>query len=280
MKKWILRAAGTFLAILALGLAFLLFRGGPFIRDRVNRHGQDFLGVPVSLEDAEFRPVRGIVRLIGLRIGNPEGFKTDSLMEVGKIEVFFDPSSLFTDTIVLRKILIEDPRITYERGLRQSNFDALMEGLPGSKADAAPAAEAKPEAEAASPETEAAEPGKKVVLDELTVTGGHVRVSLTAMQGIAAPIALAPVTLRGIGRDGDAPVLGTGQGIRLILGTIFKSVFAVVGGIGEGAVEGVGAAGSATVKGVKQAGRATAETARKLGAKLGLGESDGDPDSR
>lgn len=277
MKKWILRGVGTVLAILVLALAFLLFLGGPFIRDTVNRFGPGILGVPVTLKDAEFRPVRGKVKLSGLRIGNPQGFKTDSLMEVGTIEVSLRPLSLLTDTLEIRKILIEDPQITYERGLKKSNFEALLDQL-ASKGEAAEApAEAKPEAK---PEAGAAKPAKKVVIDELTVSGGRVNVSVTAMQGISAPIALATVTMRDIGREGESVSLGSGQVARLVLETIFKSVLAVVGGIGGAAVDGVGAAGSATVDGVKQAGQATANTFRKLGGKLGIGESPQEPDPR
>jgi hypothetical protein len=253
---------GAVLALVVIALAFLFFWGGPFIRDSVNKFGPRILGVPVTLKDAEFRPVRGIIRLSGLKIGNPKGFKTDSLMEMGTIEVSLRPLSLFTDTIEIRKILIEDPKITYERGLKKSNFEVLLDPLSSPDNTVQPSAGAKPEAPAK-------KPGKKVVIDELTVSGGRVNVSLTAMQGASAPIALATLTMRDVGREGEAMRLGTGQMTQWVLGTIFKSVLAAVGGIGGSAVEGV-----------KGAEKATVETVRKLGGKLGIGGSPQEPEKR
>jgi hypothetical protein len=94
-------------------------------------------------------------------------------------------------------------------------------------------------------------------------------VSLTAMQGASAPIALATLTMRDVGREGEAMRLGTGQMTQWVLGTIFKSVLAAVGGIGGSAVEGV-----------KGAEKATVETVRKLGGKLGIGGSPQEPEKR
>ena len=124
--------------------------------------------VTTTLKGASVSLLSGRVRLSGLHIGNPQGFKTESLFDVHTIEVKLKLSSLLSDTIVIEKILVEAPEITFERGIRQSNFGALIEGLSRKSGGAEkPAPEAKP--------SDASKPGKKVVIDELTVSDGKVK---------------------------------------------------------------------------------------------------------
>jgi len=55
-------------------------------------------------------------------VGNPEGFKTESVFQLNQIRVILDPKSLLTNRIHIREILIDAPEITYEVGLSGSNI--------------------------------------------------------------------------------------------------------------------------------------------------------------
>lgn len=266
MKKLVRRVVWVAVAVVVAAAIGISVFGGVIVRSAVNGAGTKMLGVPVTLKDASVSLLRGHVRLTGLHIGNPQGFKTDSLFDVGTIEVKLKPSSLLSDTIVIEKILVDAPEITFERGLRQSNFGALIEGLSGKggaveKPAAGPAPEAKP--------ADASKPGKKVVIDELTVSGGKVKLSLTAAMGFSAPVALSTISMKDIGRDSGTKGMGATDVVGLILGTVFKSVLAAVGGVGAGAVDGVSAVGGAAVGGMKDVGDAAAGAVRNLGGGVG-----------
>ncbi len=258
MKK-IVRTVLTVLvvAVLAAVIGVAIF-GGSIVRKAVNTSGPKLLGVPVTLKDAKFSLLQGHVRLTGLHIGNPEGFKTGSLFDVGTIEVKIDTASLLTDTIVIEKVLIEAPEITFERGLKQSNFGALIAKLGGKEGE-------KPEPQPDAKPAPDSKPGKKVVIDELTVSGGKVKLSVTAAMGFSAPVALSTISMKDIGRDSGTRGMGVADVVRLILGTVFKSVIEAVGGVGEVAVDGVKAVGGIAVDGVSAVGGAAVQGVSAVG---------------
>jgi hypothetical protein len=230
--KWVLVA---FLLVLVIVIAGLSLFGGRVIRKSVNTFGPAALGVPVTLREAQFSPLRGRLVLAGLHVANPKGFNTEALLDVEQIEVELDVRTLLSDPIVIRKILVRDPRITYEQGLRHSNLGALVEQLGGdAEQPSKPAANEKG--------------GKKVVIDELTVTGGKVKLSVTAAMGMSAPIALATVSLKHIGREGGTEGVGPVDVVRILLVTILKSVTQAIGGIGGLTVDGLKAMGGGAVK--------------------------------
>jgi hypothetical protein len=248
MKK-IIRRVIVALLIVAAGVVILfsLF-GGWAVKKSVNMLGPVVLGVPVQLQNARFAPLRGRLQLSGLHIGNPKGFKTASLVEVDRIDVEVDVASLFSDTIVIRKVLVNEPHITFEQGLKNNNVGALLDQLGGGET-----APAKPEVEA--------ESGKKVVIDELTLTGGKVKLSVTAAMGLSAPIALATVTMKNIGREGGTEGLGLTAVVRIILGTVLKSVVEAAGGVVGLAADGFKAIGGGAIK----VGEGTVDALKSLG---------------
>ena len=65
----------------------------------------------------------------GLHVGNPEGFKTAGLFDLGAVSVDVDNSTLLSDVIVIKEISIDGLALTYEQGLRGSNLGALIDQL-------------------------------------------------------------------------------------------------------------------------------------------------------
>ena len=115
MKRAFKVALILFLVVLvAIGLIINYF-GGKLIRQTVNVVGPTALGVPVSLDEAHFHLLRGHVKLKGLKVGNPEGFKTDGIFELGELSVDLNVRSLASGLIHIRKITVDAPKITYER---------------------------------------------------------------------------------------------------------------------------------------------------------------------
>lgn len=265
--KRVLKWAGIgIVGLLVLLLAGLMMFGGAMIKGAVNGFGPVVMGVPVTLQKAIFRPLTGKVRLIGLHVGNPEGFKTAALFEMGQVSIDMDPMSLFRETIVIHRIEVVAPQITYERGLLDSNFGVLQAQLEGA-----------PDPKEKSDDTKKKKGGRKIVIDELIVTDPSLNVSVKAAGGYFIPVKLGKVELKGIGRDhggvtfADAisiifsvitsnvenAVLGAGhligEGGKLIGEGVMTVGGAVIGGASS-VVEGVGGAvadgASSVVKGI------------------------------
>lgn len=133
------------------------------IQEGVERYGTQMVGAPVTLERVELSPLTGSGRLIGLRVANPPGFRTDDALWLGEIEVAFHPRSIFGSPLLIRRIEINDPRITIEVGLGGSNLDAIGRNVAAWRpppADDGPKSPAPGEAEGEAPVTAAAAGGE------------------------------------------------------------------------------------------------------------------------
>ncbi len=267
MKRAFKVALILFLVVLvAIGLIVNYF-GGQLIRQTVNVVGPTALGVPVSLDEAQFRLFRGNVNLKGLKVGNPKDFKTDDIFELGELAIDLDVRSLASGVIHIRKILVDAPKITYERGLTSSNLGALLAGLEKPAATNQP-----PEKDApVEPAPAESEGGLKTIIDEIIIRDAQLNVSLTVAQGFSAPIPLPTLTLRDIGKEtGGASIM---EVIKHVLGAILGAVGDVIKGsahllgsgvglvgdgamaVGEAAADGAAAVGGAAVDGVVAVGK-------------------------
>ena len=112
-------------------LAVLLGAAVLFL-DRVILHGFNtaapvVLGVEASLGEAQVKLLRGYVSLKELHIGNPEGFKTDGLFDLGEVMVDVDMNTIGADPIVIERVLVKGAKVTYEQGLLGNNIGALLD---------------------------------------------------------------------------------------------------------------------------------------------------------
>ena len=264
MKKLIRRVCWGVLGLVLALLLAIIFCGGPLIKHTINTVGPQALGVPVTLQSAHFAPFRGKLKLKGLHVGNPEGFKTDGIFDLGSLEVDLDTASLFKKVIVIREVRIEGPEITYERALKNSNIGQLLEQLgPATNAPAAQPTAPAPKDEG----------GKKVVIHKLTLSGARVHASVTALGGHALLLPLPPLSLVNIGGSGeDAKGVTFVAAIRDILVSVFSSVTSVVTGAGQLAVDGVKAVGGAAVDGVKAVGAGAGKALGGVKNLVGLGD--------
>jgi len=247
--KKVLIGIGIALVVLFVVAALFL---GPIIKGAVETIGPQVAGVEMTLEKAGVNLLTGNVRLKGLIIGNPEGFKTPSLMELGQFVVDLNMASLLTDTIVVKRIHIDGPEITYERGLKASNFSALQKNLASD--EKAPAEE--PEEKVAKKKKA---PAKKVVIEDFLFENGKVNVSITLAGGKQLTVPLATIHLEDIGKESEGASIT--EVINEVFGAITKSVGQAVASSADFAGDLAGDAGDA----LKGAGGAATDAAKNVG---------------
>jgi len=238
--KKVLIGIGVALVVLIVAVTLFL---GPIIKTSVETIGPQVAGVEMTLEKASVNLLTGNVKLKGLIIGNPEGFKTPSLMELGQFVVDLDMASLLTDTIVVKQIHIDGPQITYERGLKASNLSTLQKNL-------APAEDAS----ADEPEEKVAKakkaPAKKVVIEDFLFENGKVNVSITLAGGKQLTVPLATIHLEDIGKESDGASIT--EVVNEVFGAITKSVGQAVASSADfagDALKGTGALAGNALKG-------------------------------
>jgi len=260
MKKALKIILVIFLTILLV----LFFFGGPVIKNVINKTMPLTLGVPVSIGDVQLYPVRGIVKISDLAIGNPEGFKTENLFKMKELFFNFKVLSLFTDKIIIHEISVIGPEITYEATMSGSNVGAMQEQLGGDE-------EEKPEKEE-QPKPEDAKSGKKIIIEKFVMEEGRINLSMPGMMGTSMPIPLPPIEMKDIGKEDNKDGASRKEVREKILGTIFSSVANVASSsgklVGEGAKkigEGAALIGGATVEAVGDVGGAAVDAGKAVG---------------
>ncbi len=117
-KRKILKIAGyTAGGIVLLLVIVLIFLNG-IVKYSVQTAAPLLLGTDVTIEKVDLRPFKGSFELGGIRVGNPKvdgvKFSSPEVLSVKTITLKLVPSSLFSDKIIIRHLLVRDVNVYYE----------------------------------------------------------------------------------------------------------------------------------------------------------------------
>lgn len=230
--KWLRRIGIALLVVLVALALFINFYFGKTVKLALEKGGPIALGVPVKLADADFRFLRGSITLKGFVLGNPEGFDSPHAISVDEITVELEPTSVFKDTIVIKRIYVNAPDINYELGLGTSNIGTIGDKAAGDRKE-------EPK--------EAGKSKKKVIIEDFLIENGKVKVA-------GAPLPLPAIHLTNIGKD-EGGTSGP-EVVKKVFGAIVGAVTGVVTGAGKLVGDGVGAVGDAAAGAGKAVGEA------------------------
>jgi len=208
MKKWILIGAGAVVVIIIVVVVIGFSNLGPIIKKGVNTYGPEMTKTEVRLKDVNISIFSGQATLKGFYLGNPKGFKSPEAMSVGSIHVDVDEKSLLGDPVVIDRIEVMDPEITYEKVRGTDNFQTILNNVKGSTGAAEPSKKA--------PGKEGE--GKKLLIKDLIVKGGKVNLAVSMIGGKSISAPLPEIHLKDIGKEkgGASP------------GEVFGNVFAAI----------------------------------------------------
>ena len=222
MKKALKILAWILLGILALVLVLVLAIPlwlGPTVASVANKIAPEYTGTSFKLEKVGINPYSGKYRLGPLVLGNPEGYPVPVAFAVSNILVDVEMSSLFTDTIHIREITIENPYASYVSANGTNNFEWIA-------AHAQEKIGPKEEEE----EEEEEGPKKKVIIDVLTISGTHVKYS------VMPEMPIPTITIKDIGKEkGGASWEEAGK-------AIMENIMKAGSSLGEGITSALGGA--------------------------------------
>jgi hypothetical protein len=207
------------IVILVVGVLVLHSSLGAIITKAVNTTGPEIIQAEVNLDETVIDATSGKGSMHGLFIGNPEGFETESAFKMDKIEITLDTTSITSDTVVINKISIQAPEVTYELGGGGSNIDAIQRNVDAFVKKYAGASESNEEGDAK-------EGGTKMVIDHVYVKGGKVNISATFLGGKSMTVPLPDIHLKDIGKEekGATP----GEVIQSIISALNKAILKAV----------------------------------------------------
>lgn len=203
MKK-VLIGVVVLVAVVGAIALFLLTNLGAIIKSAVEKFGSEATGAPVTLSSADVSLTSGDGTLKGLVVGNPKGFATPSAFELGEISLKIDTNSVTTDTIVVREVVIQAPKVTYELGNSlSSNLDAIQRNVEAYSKQVG-----GDSGGASKPAAGGSEGGKKLVIEHLYVRGGRVTLATSVAGGKAASADIPEIHLKDIGKASGGATAG------------------------------------------------------------------------
>jgi uncharacterized protein involved in outer membrane biogenesis len=211
----LIRGLLVLLALVVLGvasaIAWLAMNLNDLVRTGVEDYGPEYTGSAVTLEAVDLSLFSGEGELRGLVVANPEGFEGADPFRLGRVRVAIDTSTLTSDVIVVREIIVEEAEINaILKSLRNSNLQTILDNVEA----AAPADEA--------PTADTGEP-LKVIIDRFAFTGGGA--SVTAAQAGSVRVEIPDVILTDIGRKSNGETIGEAlsQMIGPVVGAIIQA---------------------------------------------------------
>ena len=192
MRRLLLASGGLGVLAVAGGLV-LSATFGPAVKAAVEAVGPQVAGVPTTLASFSVSPLAGRMRLRGLVVGNPPGFKTRSALELGDVRVHVRLRSLLTDTVVVESVLVRGASATYEIGPGGSNVGYIQrkaEAFAGGGPSGAKGSKG----------------GKKVLIKDFRFEDGKARLSAGLLGGKALEADIPDIHLTDVGgRKGASP---------------------------------------------------------------------------
>jgi len=191
MKKIIIRLFLIVVVLLIAALVAVFFSLNSIVKKGVETLGPQMTKVEVRLGSADISPLSGSGQLKKLFVGNPEGCKTPSAIEIGSVKVAVKIGSVLSDTIVVDEINIQAPEITLEGTLSGNNLSKILDNLNSASGTEKPKTE-----------TPAKKSEKKFIVKDIQINGGKINVSLNmaVLGGKSLTVPLPPVHLQDIGK--------------------------------------------------------------------------------
>lgn len=216
----ILIALGCVVVVLAAAVYFLLSNLDRIVAAAIGKYGSNATGTSVKVSSVRIELGEGAGSISNLSVGNPGGFSTPDAVSLGDIRIAVDTGSLAGSPVIIDRIMVSSPRITYEineTGVAnineiKKNIEAYRKKGSSGKGDSA----------------EKDEGEMKLLIRRLVIEGGEVNV-LVALTGKSLQAKLPRIALSNVGgKGGGTP----GEIAAQILGPLMKQASAAATGTG------------------------------------------------
>lgn len=186
MKKILARICIAIAAIIIIAILAIHFFLDGAVRRGVETVGSKMTKVDVTLSGVHLSFLSGSGKIVGLVVGNPEGYKTPHAISIGKAALELKPGSLLADKLVINSINIDSPEITFEGGLGHDNLKQIQNNLNETTGSNGPGGS---NTVAGATPKEEKKANKKLEVDDFQITNAKldVRISGVGQKTLALP---------------------------------------------------------------------------------------------
>jgi uncharacterized protein involved in outer membrane biogenesis len=176
MKKWIFIGLGAIIVLVIVVVVVGISKLGPLVKMAVNTYGPKITDTELRVDDVGISIFSAEAKLKKFFLGNPSGFKSPSAMKVGSIYVDVDEGSITKDTIIINKVEVVGPEITYEKRGKSDNFRSILNNVQKNV----------PKGETAKKEPAQEGPGKQIIINDFILKDGKVNLAVAMPGGVLA----------------------------------------------------------------------------------------------
>lgn len=203
--------------VIAASLFFLIANIDAIVEAAIEKYGSNVAGTDVRLSKVEIKLKKGEGSISGLSIGNPSGFSTPAAFSMDNITVAIDTGSITKDPVVINRVSISAPRITYEvNESGKANINVIKNNLQAHQKQS-PAEKGKAGGE------------KNLLIRNLVIEGGEVDVRIAALPGEPLSAKVPRIQLTNVGGEGGA---SPGEIAEQILGPLVSRAAEAAAGSG------------------------------------------------
>lgn len=200
-----------------------------------------YTGTGFRIDRFHLNPYSGSLVISGIKLSNPEGFGDAAAFSLSSFNVEVSVGSLFSDTILVREVAIEDAFVSYYSNDGKNNFDVILanvEKATGPKDERTEPKDAKEEPVSSQ---------KKVIIEHLRVAGTKVKLMKSDMM---PPLMLPTIDLKDIGKKSNGASFE--EAFAQISDAVMKSMASI--GDGLGALGGLLGDGAKDISGLVNTG--------------------------
>lgn len=224
---------GLILLVVVAILAIPLWLG-PVVKTVAKSVAPQWTGTDFDVAKICINPYSGKICIADLRLANPKGTSIANAVAFESLQVEIDMSTVFSKKIIIPRIELNKPYVSYLSVNGTNNFDYIS-ACAKAKADEGKNPEEK-KAESAKPAEETVKKdtkdGVKVVIKELKIAGTHVKLSSSSLM---PELPFPTITLHDIGGGDDKD----GASFEEVRDSIWAELQKGMSGIG-GAIGGLG----------------------------------------
>jgi uncharacterized protein involved in outer membrane biogenesis len=221
MFKKLLKIGAVLIVLLLIalgaGVYWLMNNLNWVVRSQTEKAMSYALMVPVTIGGAEVNLREQWVELRDIDIANPEGYKTSHAMRFGVVRVQIDAASFRTTEPRIRLIRIVESDISFERTLRSSNLQDLMDNVSRLIDEDAPPPD----------------PEINLIIEQMIVENTTVRLTLPIASTVATAKGNASLSVSDIVIEnfGGGESMSPAEGMQMFIAVILKTILENAGDI-------------------------------------------------
>lgn len=204
-KKKLLIISGSVVGVLVLLMVITMFSIGAIVKAGVATVLPKITGTECSIGMCTFNPIAGKVTMRSFVIGNPPGYAHPHAFKMDKLVIDVGMGSLFSDKIVIEKIIIDGMEVDLEVKLTETNLTVIKGNVDEFTKSDAEEEEVKKQEEEDPEVEEKPKKSKKLQIDLFKFVNSHM---IMGTGGQTVSIPLADIVIEDIGNTQQGATVG------------------------------------------------------------------------